>query len=560
MDRLNTLLHPVWRLISLPGLRYLTIALVAAIVIVPGQINLPVTDRDEARFAQASKQMIESGDLVDIRFQEQPRWKKPIGIYWLQAAAAELFGGAEAPIAAYRLPSALAAFLGALIMVWAAWPFVGRKGAIIASLILASSILFAVEAHIAKTDAALMLTAIIVLGALGRLLLPDTPGKWRTALFLWLALAAAILIKGPIVPLIALLAVTGLALLTRHWPPLDNLRALWGAPLMLVLIAPWLIAIWIVSDGAFFTESIGNDLLGKVAEGQEKHWGPPGLYSLLFWATFWPWASFLPLALPWLWKQRAEAWLAFLAAWVIPFWLILEAVPTKLPHYVLPLYPAIAIALAAWMSKAPEGTAQRWQRTLSAVLIGLPGAALGLAILIGPLALEGRFIWQTIALGVPALIFVAFAARAATAGHRFSQAACGLIAALLLYPGALQYGLPSLTIGFASPRIAEAADPWRSCAEGPLVSAGYREPSLVFLTETGTELASPEMTAQHLRNGDNRVFVIEDRWWPLIDAQLPDGRPELTERAQLSYFNYNRGNYETARLWTNTDPRWDACE
>ncbi|MBY8975521.1 glycosyltransferase family 39 protein [Rhodobacteraceae bacterium NNCM2] len=560
MERFSRILHPVWRLLSLPGIRYLTILLVAAAVILPGIAAMPVTDRDEARFAQASKQMLETGDLIDIRFQDQPRWKKPVGIYWLQAASASVFGGTEAPIWAYRLPSAIAALLTALLMAWAARPFVGRKAALISSLILSTCVLFAVEANIAKTDATLMLTGVIVLGALGRLLLPEAHGKWRAALFLWLALAAAILIKGPIVPLIALLSVAGLVLLTRHWPPLDQLRAAWGLPLMLVLIAPWLVAIWIVSDGRFFTESIGNDLLGKVAEGKEKHWGPPGLYTLLVWVTFWPWASFLPLALPWLWHNRHQAWLAMLAAWVIPFWLIIEAVPTKLPHYVLPLYPAIAMMLAAWMINAPLGPHRRWQQWASALLVGLPGLVLGAALLIGPLVIMREFIWQAAALAIPALIFAFIAFRAALAGNRFGHAAAGILTALFLYPAILQFGLPSLTIGFPSPRIAEAAGKWRSCAEGPLVTAGYNEPSLTFLTETDTTNAAPETVAKLLSSGADRVFLIEDRWWPLIDPSLPDGRPEMTEREVLEYFNYNRGDYEVARIWTNNNPRWNACE
>ena len=55
----------------------------------PGFFNIPPIDRDEARFAQATKQMVETGDFVDIRFQDDVRYKKPVGIYWLQAAAVE---------------------------------------------------------------------------------------------------------------------------------------------------------------------------------------------------------------------------------------------------------------------------------------------------------------------------------------------------------------------------------------------------------------------------------------------------------------------------------------
>ncbi|MEM7239267.1 MAG: glycosyltransferase family 39 protein, partial [Pseudomonadota bacterium] len=447
MLRLTALIGGFWSLLSRPVVAPVAVVLVALCTIVPGLETLPVTDRDEARFAQATKQMLETGDLVDIRFQDQPRWKKPAGIYWLQAASASVFGGTGAPIAAYRLPSAVAAFLGALLMLWAARPFVGARGAGISGLILASSVLFAVEANIAKTDATLMLTAIVALGALGRLLLPGQTGGAGAALALWVAMAAAILIKGPIVPLIALITALGLWLFSGQRPSFGRLRIRWGVPLMLALASPWLVAIWIVSDGGFFAEAIGKDLLGKVAEGKEKHWGPPGLYSLIVWGTFWPWAAFLPLALPWLWRQRRAVWLAFLSAWVVPFWLILEAVPTKLPHYVLPLYPALAIALAGWLVDGPERAGHRWQWRLSAVLIGLPGIGLALAAIIGPVVIEGRVLWPSVAFAVPALGFALLAVRGALQENRVLQAAGGLLTALCIYPAVLQYGLPSLTTG-----------------------------------------------------------------------------------------------------------------
>ena len=543
-----------------PWLRVAAVLLAALIVALPGIAALPVTDRDEARFTQATKQMLETGDLIDIRFQDRPRWKKPVGIHWLQAASASLFGGVEADIWAYRLPSALAAVLSALAMLWAARAFVGPKASFVAALILATSILFAVEANIAKTDAALMLTGVATLGALGRLLLPDRNGGWGAALTLWLALSAAILLKGPIVPLIALLAGLGFRALTQRRRSYGALRAAWGLPLMFALVAPWLIAIWAISDGAFFSESLGGDLFGKMREGKERHWGPPGLYALLIWVTFWPWAAFLPSALPWIWRQRKTAWMAMLAAWIAPFWIVLEAVPTKLPHYVLPLYPAVAIALGAWLIEAPEGGRARWRRWSSAALAGVPGLVLGLACLIGPAAIEGRVATGAVLLALPALVATWFAVRGALEGNRLNQAAGSIAAALFLFPAVLQFGLPALQTGFATPRIAETAARWRPCSAGPLIAVGYREPSLIFRTETGTRIVGPIEGARLLRTAADRLFLVEDRQWDSMASFLPEGRPNLDERAAISYFNYNRGKSETARLFTPPGARWAPCE
>ena len=101
----------------------LFIALLALVASLAGVFTLPVLDRDEARFAQASAQMAETGDIIDIRFQDQPRHKKPIGIYWMQSlTVAVTTGPAAREIWTYRLPSVLGAMLAALSAFW-----IGRR-------------------------------------------------------------------------------------------------------------------------------------------------------------------------------------------------------------------------------------------------------------------------------------------------------------------------------------------------------------------------------------------------------------------------------------------------
>src|ERR1700719_1368703 len=90
------------------------------VLFLPGFFNIPPIDRDEARFAQATKQMVESGDLVDIRFQDEVRYKKPVGIYWMQAVAVETASAlglprAQVRIWIYRVPSLIGAF-GAMLL------------------------------------------------------------------------------------------------------------------------------------------------------------------------------------------------------------------------------------------------------------------------------------------------------------------------------------------------------------------------------------------------------------------------------------------------------------
>src|SRR6516162_8418429 len=150
-----------------------TLALVAlcCALYLPGIASLPVTDRDEARFAQSSKQMLETGNFVDIRLQAEPRYKKPIGIYWLQSAAvaaAEQAGAAQNDIWAYRIPSFLGALAAVLLTFWAGRAVIGRDNALIAAGLFAACLTLSMEARIAKSDAALIASIALAQGALFR--------------------------------------------------------------------------------------------------------------------------------------------------------------------------------------------------------------------------------------------------------------------------------------------------------------------------------------------------------------------------------------------------------
>src|SRR6185312_7151880 len=114
---------------ALSGWRpYALLTLLCLGLYLPGLAHLPVTDRDEARFVQASRQMLETHDLIAIRFQDEARNKKPAGIYWLQAASVALFSDAESnAVWPYRVPSLFAAAAAALMSFGMGARLVGRK-------------------------------------------------------------------------------------------------------------------------------------------------------------------------------------------------------------------------------------------------------------------------------------------------------------------------------------------------------------------------------------------------------------------------------------------------
>src|SRR6476659_247691 len=329
------------------------LTLCGLLLFLPGFFNIPPIDRDEARFAQATKQMVETGDFVDIRFQDDVRYKKPVGVYWLQAATVQTASAlglprAQVRIWLYRVPSLIGAIGAVLLTYWTALAFVTRRGAALAALMMCASVLLGAEARLAKTDALLLLTVTAAMGALARVYLSWQRGEdpahppWSSPAIFWTALAGGILLKGPLILMFVGLTILVLAVLDRSAVWLWRMRPVWGLMWTLVLVLPWFVAIFWRAGDAFFTNSLGGDMLSKLA-AQESHGAPPGLYLLLFWVTFWPGAPLAGMAAPAVWRARREPGAQYLLAWLIPSWLVFELVLTKLPHYVLPLYPAIAI-------------------------------------------------------------------------------------------------------------------------------------------------------------------------------------------------------------------------
>ena len=521
---------------------------------VPGQFTLQPMDRDEPRFAQASKQMLETRDFVDIRFQDEARHKKPVGIYWLQSATvlvAEAVGVPDArnTIGVYRIPSLIGALATVWLTYWAAIAFLSRPGALLAAAMMAGAVLLGVEARLAKTDAVLTATVVAAMGALARVYLASVlpPGGyrpgWGIALVFWLAIGIGVLIKGPITPLIPLIVVVVMSIRERSIRWAAPLRPLAGLALVVAIAAPWLIAIAVKSGGTFFSESVGKDMLAKVGGVAEKHWGPPGAYFLSFWGTFWPAAPLVALTGWFWWAERRDDSVAFLLAWIVPFWLVLEAMPTKLPHYVLPLFPAAAIlvALAVERRAIPSGG---WRRPVSAALMLL----IPLALLIGaPIVfwLHDRALpLAAMPLLGLATVIAAVAARAVWHGEARAALVYGLIAALPLSVAAFRFGVPQLEAINLSRRLAEVAR-GAECDAPAFATAGYREPSLVFLTATDLRMIAGGEVARFLSGPGCRIAFVEAREGAAFDAAASGAR----KIGEVRGININGGRSLAISVW-----------
>lgn len=514
-------------------------ALVAFIAGLPGAFTVPPMDRDESRFVQATTQMFETGDFVDIRLQDKARDKKPVGIHWLQAASLAAFGQVEnREIWPYRIPSLLGAALAAAACAWGAAAFMRSRFALLAGSMFGASFLLSTEAFTAKTDAVLAGTTTLALAAMARIYLSTRGGPpvtWRSKLLFWIGIAVATLDKGPVGPLAALLA--GLALwiwaLVGSYRAGDRGQTLaaavaaemafvrklswgWGLLLVLVVCGPWAWAITVSTDGGFWGSAISGDLAPKLAGGQERHGGPFGYHALIASVLVFPATILLPGGLVTAWKHRAEPGLRFALCWLIPTWLMFELLPTKLFHYSLPAHGALFWMMAAAL-REPLGRISRWVGAGLAVVFGtiLAVAAIFLMSQFGDpsdvtwTAITAGLFIITAAVGAYLLLNRAAVTAVVTAG------VLGVLAHAAFFGGLAPRLEPFwVSRGIVDTLNRTGLNPRDGRVPGPVEIAGFNEPSLVFALGTNTGLG----------NGPDAAEAISE------------GRPAVVDRKQMKSF------------------------
>jgi 4-amino-4-deoxy-L-arabinose transferase-like glycosyltransferase len=308
-----------------------------------GNGRVGLWDRDEPRYAVAVREMRERGDWITPSFNGEPRYHKPILIYWINGLGTYLAGDNPFGI---RLGSALAG-AGTCVLTW----WLGRRllsptSGLIAALALATSPLMIVESKLGTTDATLAF--FVVLAQLCLWELNNRPSILAASGF-WTALALASLTKGPVGP--ALIAVSGLACWWFRGPSAcwKRLRWGWGVTWWLALTVPWFAAIAISSRGDFYRFAVGVQMLQRVASPVEQHGGFPGFYVAGTLLSFYPWSALVPAAVLAAWTRRKTSPIfGFLLGWTIGPLVVLELFRTKLIHYYLPALPALAL-LVAWL-------------------------------------------------------------------------------------------------------------------------------------------------------------------------------------------------------------------
>ncbi|HEY5106503.1 MAG TPA: glycosyltransferase family 39 protein [Caulobacteraceae bacterium] len=532
-------------------------AVLALLVALPGALALPPLDRDEARFAQASAQMLETGDFVTIHFQDAPRFKKPVGIYWLQAAAVGALSHVEnRAIWAWRVPSLLGAMLAAAACAWGAAAFLRPGLSLAAGAMLGASFMLSTEALIAATDAALCGAVTLAMAALARLYLASrdgTPAGWRTKALFWAGLSLSVLLKGPIGPMVVALTLLVLCVWDRKARWLTTLGWGWGLMFLALAVGPWAMAITVATDGAFWGAALGGDMAPKLVGGQEGHGAPPGYYLLLSPLMLFPACLLAPAAAVTGWKTRARPAVRFALCWLIPSWLVFEIVPTKLIHYTLPLLGAAAWLMAAALAEPLT----RRTRVAGGVLLVIVAVILAVA---GPLAVARlqaprAMVWAILSaalfLGAGAcgaiLLAKGSAMRAVLVGGALAVVAHGVLTAAVA---------PALTPLWLSSRAAAAlskagASPRQGVAEGPVTVAGYEEPSLVFALGTSTELGDGADAAAAI--AEDRPAIVESRQDGAFRRALIDDGARARLAGTVTGLDYSNNRRDTLRIYRPLD-------
>jgi 4-amino-4-deoxy-L-arabinose transferase-like glycosyltransferase len=354
-----------------------------------GTWSLPLIDRDEPRFAEASREMIERGNYIVPYFNNQLRLDKPPLTYWAQVASYHIFG--ENDFAA-RFPSAIAAAITAvLILVWGR-RMGGEKLGWWAAIIFTLSLQTFVHAKAAVADMWLVLFVTVAHSAGYEIIQRPTLNAQRSTLnqgtavsrspwaiwkspFLvfYLSLALGFLAKGPIA-WTPLLTVVVLIIYTRDWQLLRRFKFAVGFALMLAVIAFWGIPALIQTRGEFFVIGIGRHVVSRSFTTLEGHGASSlGMYVLLLpfyfvtvFISFFPWSIKLPWLVRKLWRVRTAGINdpgysgnvidTYLLTGIAIIFVIFSLVSTKLPHYTLPAFPLLALLLTRHWQPAVAGT------------------------------------------------------------------------------------------------------------------------------------------------------------------------------------------------------------
>ena len=511
------------------GAVLLGVGALAVVAYFVGNERVSLWDRDEPRYAQCAREMLQSGDWVVPRLYGEPRTAKPPLIYWLQATAMKSLGETAA---AARLPSAAAMPITLALLYFAFRAAAGERRAFWATLVCASSVMVMISAKAGITDSVLLLWTVIA--QLCLYLLWRGRREWSVVIVMAVALGLAGLTKGPVI--LGVLGMTAVALFAlgrtvpaaRRGPRAERTggsraraaaQTLVAAAVIAAVVGPWIFLVEQRSPG-FVWSSLSHDVGRRMSSGLEGHKGPPGYYLATIWPFFLPWSLLLPLALVLGWKNRHLPPVRFALAAAVGPWLMFEMVKTKLPHYMLPTYPALAFLVGDAIVRCLRGQQDDLVRRPFVVAAGVWAGLVSVIALVPVIAsvyfktsVTAAIIFAAVGIGYAWLVFRLFQQR---------QPARGLLAAgagsLAICAVAWAVYLPRAEYLRTSIRVADVLKNNGGSAPARVLMLDYKEPSLAFYQGGGArEVRSGVLTAELVRSAP-WIVVTQEVWKGTDDA------------------------------------------
>ncbi|MBJ6751333.1 phospholipid carrier-dependent glycosyltransferase [Geomonas anaerohicana] len=352
--------------------------------------HFPLIDPDETRYAEIPREMLERGDLITPLLNYVKYFEKPVLLYWLNAFSFSLFGISEFSA---RLFCALSGLGTVLFSYHLGRELFGRRTGLLAALVLGGCTGFLIQARINITDIPLTFTMTV---ALGSYILAardaDHPRPGYYYLF-YLFAALAVLAKGLIGIVLPGAVVFWHIVLTRRWRILKEMRLVTGFLLFLAVAAPWFVLVC-QRNPEFFQFFFIHEHFERFLTKVHRRYQPVWYFIPILFGFMIPWSFFIPTALRNFWRNRAatggEARL-YLALWAIIIFAFFSKSNSKLPAYILPVYPALAILIAGLFDRAFNGDFRPLRRPAlaSGGLLVLLGCAALLYPLVAHRALVG---------------------------------------------------------------------------------------------------------------------------------------------------------------------------
>jgi 4-amino-4-deoxy-L-arabinose transferase-like glycosyltransferase len=394
---------------------YALLLTVSAALTLPNLGSTSLWDMDEGVNAQAAREMRDAGTWVIPTFNYQLRTAKPALLYWLQQTSYEVFGVSEWSA---RLPSVLAAWLVVLLVYELARRMFTRGTGLLSGIVLASVLQFGMLAHAATPDATLLLFTVLAYFAFW-------VGHANDSRLWFIPTAAAcglaVLTKGPVGVVMPGLVIFAYFAWNRELSRLLDRRLALAAIAFTLVAGPWYALVASETRGEWVQAFIANENVGRFLNAMDQHGGGLWYYPIAILALFAPWTTFIGATL-WYGVKRAKqpAGTAvpglsqemrahrFLVCWVGAYLVFFSAAATKLPNYIFPLVPALAILTARFLILWRDGTVTipRWLMPLGIGAMAFIGAVFGGLLVYGDRQFPGLAVW-----GLLGLVLVAGAVR-----------------------------------------------------------------------------------------------------------------------------------------------------